>query len=89
MTKPQRRALERLYVASLPPEFGGAALGIVQSKSKAFNALAEQGLCGWVEQVIGGRFPVSVEGWVITPAGHLAYCMSCDPTPDSETKETP
>jgi hypothetical protein len=54
-----------------------------QSKAKVMTELEEMGLIQ--RQVIKSKLRVgtaSFEGWVLTPAGHMAYCMSCEEVPD-------
>lgn len=47
------------------------------SKSKQYERL-EENLLVWKDSVtFPGRFPVTVEGWRLTPLGHMAYCHWC------------
>jgi hypothetical protein len=49
-----------------------------QSKAKIFTKLEAEGLVRRDSMQIGsGWSAVTVEGWALTAAGHLMYCMSC------------
>ena len=77
MTKRHLLALEKC----LESEIEGALRGwgrCVQSKAKVYKELEAEGLVKWTEERLGGRFPMTIEGWELTLAGHVAYCLSCD-----------
>ena len=50
--------------------------GLFQTKSKLAKKLEGDGLLVKVTKILGGRFPVTIEGYRLTIAGHAAYCMS-------------
>lgn len=70
MTKTELKLLERIFAREI-------AGGILQSKDKRYNALEKQGYVKPVTIILGGKFPVKIEGWALTILGHYTYCMSC------------
>jgi hypothetical protein len=64
MTKAERMALEKVFAAEINGRLP------YQSKAKIFASLAEQGL---VQHIGISR----CEGWQLSHAGRLLYCMSC------------
>lgn len=78
LTRPERDLLERAFsaeiegsLADLPP--------VMQTRSKLADKLVEDGLLLKVEATLGGRFPVTINGFMLTEAGRIAYCYACDP----------
>jgi hypothetical protein len=55
-----------------------------QSKAKVFSQLQEKGMVEYVTMTLPGRFPVRVEGWVLTHSGRFEYCSSCRDVPDED-----
>jgi mannose/fructose/N-acetylgalactosamine-specific phosphotransferase system component IIC len=75
LRKPEIRALERLFVASLP---GGACL--VKSRAAVFATLGEMGLAErlTVDVPMWPTGTMAVTGWMLTLAGYMAYCAWAD-----------
>jgi hypothetical protein len=71
--KHKLKALERLFAAEIDDRYP------VQSKSRVFQELCDQGLAKPMERVFGAgeRFAVRASGFQLTDAGRLAYCASC------------
>lgn len=80
MKKSELSALEALFSLQIDQAIrkDGMPSLPLQSRAKVFRDLEQQGLVRKVSVVLGGRFPAVVEGWDLTVAGHLAYCMSCE-----------
>lgn len=78
MKKAHIAALEKLFAAevigALNPQSQSWNLPY-QSKAKVFKELEAEGLAKSVEVLVAGI--VSVRGWELTVAGHLAYCLNC------------
>ena len=48
-----------------------------QSKAKIYRDLADRGLLLYVEGIMGGRFPITIKGFILTEAGRYEYCNAC------------
>lgn len=46
-------------------------------KSKAAKALEERGLIMPLRKTLPGRFPITIDGVVLTEAGRMIYCANC------------
>lgn len=79
VTKAERVALERLFVADWPVKLGGSLGGLVQSRSAVYEKLVAAGLAESAELRINGVFEVVIRGYRITAFGHMTYCVTCDP----------
>lgn len=79
LRRPEKQALERLFVASITHE-------IVQSKAKAFDVLRRHGLAELVTFTDHSKYGVlTVTHWDLTVRGHLYYCANAKPEPEEET----
>lgn len=63
--------------------------GILQGKSKRIDALVESGHLEPFTEVLGGRFPVTVKGYVLTHLGRLEYCVTCDDEEEMAAPQPP
>lgn len=78
MLKSHLAALERCFAAEVKSALT-KTLPMVQSKAKAFRELAGDGLIQFVEhRDVYHGLPMVTSGYVLTLAGHMAYCMSCE-----------
>lgn len=68
MKKSHYEALERIFTAEINGRLP------LQSKAAVFTELEELGLAQRGHEMFGR---VKVEGWYLTQAGRLAYCVSC------------
>ena len=68
MKKSKLKVLERLFEADMKE------IPIYQRRSKHIEELEAEGLAQRIEIRLGGRFPVTIKGWRISPAGHMTYC---------------
>lgn len=82
MNKRELTLLERAFSQEIDAALNNG-IGVFQTKSKLAQILVEQGLLKKVKEVLGGRFPVTIEGYALTPQGHLTYCMSCEDVDES------
>lgn len=77
MNKAEMKILEGAYEA----EVSGAlnkTTAVFQSRSKVAKQLADEGyLQPTVEHIRCGNMPVKIEGYTLTHAGRLTYCLSC------------
>lgn len=75
MKKSELDLLEKV----LDQEIDGAInrhAGIYQTKSKIAKKLENEGFLIKVKIVLGGSFPVTIEGYRLTLLGNFAYCTS-------------
>ena len=80
--------LEKIFGAEIEAALSGHPhRALVQTKSKVIETLAAQGMVKKDELRLGGRFPVTVRGWVLTALGHMTYCMSCTDDPGGDRSE--
>lgn len=58
-------------------------IGIFQTKSKLAQKLCDEGYLEKVKHVIGGGWPVTIEGYRLTLLGNFTYCTSarCEEEP--------
>lgn len=72
MTKTELKLLERIFAKEVTGD-------ILQSKDKRYKDLEQQGYVRPSTIIFGDcRFPIKVEGWILTEQGHYAYCKSCE-----------
>lgn len=72
MNKADLNRLEKVFASEI------AGLPLFQSRSKHYERLEQEGYVERVTVTLGGRFPVRLDGWQLTIAGHYTYCNSCD-----------
>jgi hypothetical protein len=79
MKKAELKALETLFSHDIEQAMRPASQPRFphQSRAKVFRDLEGEGLVKKVSFSYG-RPALTVEGWELTTAGHLAYCLSCD-----------
>lgn len=76
-TKREHALLERAFEKEIASAFG-AMPPVIQVRGKLVEKMAEDGLLRKRKYTLGGRFPVSIEGYELTELGRLTYCASCD-----------
>lgn len=78
MNRKELAALEKVFAAEIDYRLP------FQSRAKVFQTLCNAGFLEVGRRMIGigERFPVTVTGYVLTHAGRITYCESCDATPD-------
>ena len=68
--------LEKAFAAEIDSALSKSGLYMMQTKSaNRADALLADGLLRKVKVVLAGRY--TVEGYALTEAGRLAYCMAC------------
>jgi hypothetical protein len=77
MNKRELQLLERAFIAEIE-EGAHGTIGLMQSRSKAAEKLAEDGYLVKDMQTVGGRFPVTVSGYRLTHLGRLTYCLGIE-----------
>ncbi len=70
MTKKDFKLLERVFEREISGH-------LLQSESKEYERLEAEGMVDFKNIVLGGRFPVTIKGWVLTHRGRIAYCQEC------------
>lgn len=75
--------LERLFAAEVDAAVGPRPSPIVHVNNATIRALAEQGLAQPATETLGGRFPVTISGYVLTELGRMVYCMTCEDEDDT------
>lgn len=80
MKKAHVLALERIFSSDIEQAMSKSRLRLpFQSKAKVYEELEREGMVKRTEVRVGtGWSAVTVRGWALTEAGHLAYCLSCD-----------
>lgn len=73
-----RKALESVFAREI------AGTLPHQSRSSVFTELENEGMVEKHKERFGGRFPVVVEGWVLTHRGRMAYCDWASLQPNTE-----
>lgn len=79
LTKADAAALERLFVAEIQHAMTGAPI-IRHLGKRIAGRLLKRGLIYEAVTTLGGRDQLAVEirGYLLTPAGHYAYCQWAD-----------
>lgn len=77
MDKRSLNLLEKAFVAEID-EGVNKGIGLMQTKSKLAEKLVDEGYLVKDVQTLGGRLPVSVEGYRLTHLGRITYCLSCE-----------
>lgn len=76
MKKSDLKLLERVFNAEIRSAVIGGPM-VAQIKSKQMDQLEEAGYVKKITERLGGRFPVTVTGWVLTEFGRATYCANC------------
>lgn len=76
MKKAEFSLLEKVYAAEVDSALTGRP-DVVQARGKVAQALEEQGMIQRATRELGGRLPMTVDGFVLTDLGRLTYCTSC------------
>jgi hypothetical protein len=75
LTKRHAAALGRLFGREIEAAMMHAKLPpVVKLGTKLAAELEELGFVEAVEVTFGGRFPVTISGYVLTWRGHMTYC---------------
>lgn len=77
LSKAEYLALEKCFSAEIAHALEKHPLPF-QSKAKVMDQLESRGFVVKVSEIIGGRFPVAINGWTLTERGRLAYCLNCE-----------
>lgn len=76
MNKDDMALLEKAYAAEVDAALSKSELYMMQTRAtKRADALVDDGLLRKVNKTLAGRY--TVEGYALTEAGRLAYCMTC------------
>lgn len=75
MDSKRMKLLERAYGAEVDAALSGHPLHIIQTKVTLAETMVDEGLLAkWKGKLSG----VTIEGYELTHAGRMTYCMSCD-----------
>jgi len=78
ITKAEMKMLEKMFASEIAQAFYHKSLPrCFQSKAKILDAMQEKGLVDAVEFTLGGQFPMTIHGWILTHRGRIAYCETC------------
>ena len=78
MTKKEIDFLEKCFEAEMASAMGSRVSALVQSKpNNTVNVLVAKGMIHCAEEVLPGRFPMKIVGYLLTPLDHLTYCEQC------------
>lgn len=78
ITKAEFRILEKMFAKEIACALASSAMPpLYQSKAKIMSTLREKKLIDETTVNLGGRFPMTVTGWLLTEAGRFAYCSRC------------
>ena len=76
MTKEDMALLEKAYAAEVDAALSKSELYMMQTKAtNRANRLVADGMLRKVNKTFSGRY--TVEGYALTEAGRLVYCMTC------------
>jgi len=76
MDKQDMALLEKAYAAEVDAALSKSELYMMQTKAtNRANRLVADGMLRKVSKTFAGRY--TVEGYALTEAGRLAYCMAC------------
>jgi hypothetical protein len=75
MNKRELDLLENVYAKEIDGAINKHP-GIFQTKSKLAAKLCEEGYLEKTKHILGGRWPVTIEGYRLTLLGNFTYCMS-------------
>lgn len=87
MNKKELAVLEKAFDAEVRDALRGEGFGLIQTRSKLAVELVEKGMLQKKTVKLGGRFPVTVEGYELTHAGRIAYCETCKDEEEPTGKE--
>lgn len=75
MNKKSLDLLEKVFASDLDGAINNG-IGLYQAKCKLAKKLEDDGYIVKCKKVLGGRFPVTIEGYCLTLKGNAEYCMS-------------
>ena len=75
MDKKRLAILEKAYAAEIDSALSGSPLHILQTRSGLAGILEYE---GFLRRIKISHLGVTVEGYELTHAGRLAYCMTCE-----------
>lgn len=85
MKKAEMNILECVFDAEVKGALSGG-VHLFQTRSKAAEKLVSDGLISKAKTTLGGRFPVTIEGYELTELGRLTYCTSCAAPPEGKVR---
>lgn len=74
MNKQSLDLLEKVFAAEINGVVDG--IGLFRTKSKLAKKLEDSGYIIKDFVILGGRFPVKIEGYRLTLLGNMTYCTS-------------
>jgi len=77
MKKTELAMLEKAYSAETDAALERSVCHLMQTKSKVADKLVEEGLLRRAEIKISGPLACTIQGYELTDAGRLTYCLSC------------
>lgn len=57
---------------------------LFQGRGKVIEKLVAGGLLRKKSERLGGRFPITIEGYELTSFGRVSYCMTCQTEVEAE-----
>lgn len=77
MNKREIALLERAYSAEVAVSLSKTGMHLIQTKSALAEKMVEEGFLRKRSIRMHGPWPCTVDGYELTEAGRLAYCLSC------------
>lgn len=77
MNKKEMALLEKAFSAEIEAALTKSRFYMIQTKTVLAEKLVADGLLRKVSERLHGPFPCTVDGYALTEAGRLAYCMTC------------
>lgn len=78
MEKKEIALLERAYTAEVEAALSKSGVHVMQTKAKQLaDKLVADGLLRAASVRTPGPWPCTVDGYELTEAGRLAYCLTC------------
>lgn len=78
MTQRWHDALGKVFAFELEAVLQHHNMPFQSKKAKVYKELEAAGLVEFVDEILPGRFRVTVSGWRLTGRGHYLYCMQCE-----------
>lgn len=78
MNKRELLLLEKAFNAEIGAALSGSGVHLIQTRSKLALKLVEDGMLAKKTVNMGGRFPMTINGFELTELGRMIYCMNCE-----------
>ena len=77
MNKRELALLEKAFESEIEHAITKRGFAFMQTTSKLAKKLVDDGMLVEVTEVLGGQFPVTLHGYLLTHLGRYTYCATC------------